>query len=232
MGRTTMRFAYTYLFVPDVDEAVRFYRDAFGLQIRTPPQNGESAIMGSFEHGLGIEAFRIAPLRAPFEEFQVSGPPAGFYLVLSVEDLDRALARASAAGCQVISGPEGSPHGNVFAFVKDPHGVVVELCQFPSQGNDSNALRRALLAAAAALTLLTGAALAVAYTHAVADATSRAAATAAPLLLAAWCLLLGAVAGRSRVPGWSLGGTLKVACAVGGVAAAALAAWSVFLLAS
>src|SRR5215470_863676 len=52
----SMRFSFTYLWVPDVEKAMAFHEKAFGLPVRVPPQGGEWGLLGEPAHPLGFEA--------------------------------------------------------------------------------------------------------------------------------------------------------------------------------
>src|SRR5687768_12821237 len=55
-----------------------------------------------------------------------SAPP--FEVVLVYDDVAAAVARAVEAGAKLVSEPKQKPWGQTVAYVKDPNGVLVELC--------------------------------------------------------------------------------------------------------
>ena len=54
--------------------------------------------------------------------------PAGFEVALVTEDVQAAFNRAVAAGAVQTSKPAQKPWGQIVAYVRDPNGVLVELC--------------------------------------------------------------------------------------------------------
>ncbi|TDD58526.1 VOC family protein [Actinomadura rubrisoli] len=92
----------------DVDEAVRFYRDALGLDVRFQDGGRFAALDG------GGTTLTIA---GPEEDVTGGVPAASF----KVEDV-RAMAESlTAAGATLVRGPEEGPH-EVRAVLRDPSG--------------------------------------------------------------------------------------------------------------
>ncbi|HEY7483671.1 MAG TPA: VOC family protein [Streptosporangiaceae bacterium] len=91
----------------DVAVAVAFYRDGLGLAVKF--QDGErfAALDG------GGTTFAIA---AP-EEQVVSGPAVSF----KVDDVAAMAERLTAAGAELVRGPEDGPH-EIRAVLRDPAG--------------------------------------------------------------------------------------------------------------
>lgn len=206
-----MRFSFTFLWVPDVEKAMAFYEEAFGLPVRVPPQGGEWGLLGDPGHPLGFEAHRIAPQRArgAFDEAYVRGRPAGFYLVHDVPELEPAFARAVRAGCTVLSGPELTHVQNHVAWVVDPHGIVIELLQRAPRRPAASRVEKLLGASVIGLLI---ASLAVAA----AVLTRSPLATGLALGIAmSWCLWLGMLAGAWRTHAWRWRRALVAGGAVG-----------------
>jgi lactoylglutathione lyase len=220
-GSGAMRFSFTYLWVPDVDEAMAFHQKAFGLPVRVPPEAGEWGLLGDPSHPLGFEAHRVAPERArgAFPDDYVRGKPAGFYLVHDVPELSSALARAVDAGCTVLSGPELTPAQNHVAFVVDPYGIVVELLQRPPRRPPASGIEKGLVCAAVAFTAATavvGGLLLWAETPPPAGSMLA--------VLMGWCVWLGALGGAWRTRAWRWSALLRGTAAFGAVAAVVLGA--------
>ncbi|WP_315987447.1 VOC family protein [Actinomadura sp. HBU206391] len=91
----------------DVGEAVRFYRDVLGLEVRF--QDGERF---AALDGQGT-TFAIA---GP-EESLVTGPVVSF----KVDDVTAMVDRLTAAGALLVRGPEEGPH-EIRAVLRDPAG--------------------------------------------------------------------------------------------------------------
>jgi predicted enzyme related to lactoylglutathione lyase len=93
--------------VDDVAAAVAFYRDGLGLEVKF--QDGErfAALDG------GGTTFALA---APEEQI-AAGPVASF----KVDDVAATTKRLTAAGAELVRGPEDGPH-EIRAVLRDPAG--------------------------------------------------------------------------------------------------------------
>lgn len=142
--------------VPDLDAATEFFRSAFGARVaydgltpEDPPREGAET-----EHQLGLpRGSRIRRQRMiqiglgpGFEVFEIDAPErqraAGLadfglnHVSLYVDDIDRALERAVAAGARKLSEVHGnSAHedteGNGSVYTAAPWGTLIELQTLP-----------------------------------------------------------------------------------------------------
>ncbi|MFG1999469.1 VOC family protein [Spirillospora sp. NPDC048911] len=94
--------------VEDVDEAVRFYRDALGLAVKFQDGGRFAALDG------GGTTFAIA---GPEEDVTGGTPAVSF----KVDDVAALTARLTEAGATLVRGPEEGPH-EVRAVLRDPAG--------------------------------------------------------------------------------------------------------------
>ncbi len=124
-----MRFGYAIAYVPDVEATIAFWEEAFGLKRRMVVEGGEYGELETGATRLGFAAeymagrhgFAIRPNR-PHDD------PAGFEVALVTEDVQAAFASAVAAGAVPVSPPSQKPWGQIVGYVRDPNGVLVELC--------------------------------------------------------------------------------------------------------
>ena len=122
------RFAYAIVYVPDVPATVAFWQAAFGLELRF----AHEAEYAELETGGTALAFATEAVAAgnagPFQPNRPDAPPAGIEVGLLADDVPAAFARATAAGAVAVKPPSTKPWGQVVAYVRDPNGVLVELC--------------------------------------------------------------------------------------------------------
>ncbi len=124
-----MRFGYAITYVPDVEATIAFWEQAFGLKRRMVVEGGEygeletgaTRLAFAAESMAGRHGFTIRPNR-PRDE------PAGFEVALVTEDVQAAFDKAVAAGAVPTSKPAQKPWGQIVAYVRDPNGVLVEIC--------------------------------------------------------------------------------------------------------
>ncbi len=119
--------------VPDLEAAIRFYRDAFGLRL-SRRFDGFVELLGA---GVPIYLLEKAQGSPPFE----ASPAVRHYTRhwmpvhcdLIVDDLDAALERALAAGAFESGGVSEHDYGRM-ARLADPFGHGFCLIEFRSQG--------------------------------------------------------------------------------------------------
>ena len=122
-----MQLGYTILYVDDVPAALAFYEAAFGVGTRFLH---ESQAYGELETGATALAFAAHELLRGMGK-TTSPPTAGapcFEIAVTTEDVDAAVARATAAGATLVQPATVMPWGQTIAYVDDRHGFRVELC--------------------------------------------------------------------------------------------------------
>ncbi len=55
--------------------------------------------------------------------------PLTLHIAYSCENVPRVMEKLSKAGAKLISGPENLPNGDQLAMLRDPWGVVIQLCR-------------------------------------------------------------------------------------------------------
>ncbi len=121
--------------VPDIEAGERFFCDAFGLRVGR--RFGED-----FVELLGWPAPVYLLLKAQgtlgagddIRRYERHWTPV--HPDIAVDDLDAALARASAAGATVELAPRDAPYGRI-AMLADPFGHGFCLIQFNARGYDA-----------------------------------------------------------------------------------------------
>ena len=122
-----MQFAYTILYVADVPATVAFYEQAFGLRRRFLDPEGQ---FGELDTGSTALAFSSLALMTSLGKSPQPANPAGpsCEVAFTTADVPTALARALAAGAQLVQAPEQMPWGQTVAYVHDLNGFLVEIC--------------------------------------------------------------------------------------------------------
>lgn len=124
-----MHFAYTIVYVADVRAAVGFYERAFGFAPRFVAEDGE---YGELETGATTLSFASAGMAAAngtaIELPDPARPAPGIEIAFATDDVVAAWERALAAGAVAVVEPAAKPWGQTVAYVRDPFGVLVEIC--------------------------------------------------------------------------------------------------------
>jgi lactoylglutathione lyase len=115
---------YVILYVEDLDEAVAFYRDLVGLELRFVEEGYAELATGATRLAL-YERARLPDLLG--EKGTAEGP-AGEVCFL-VDDVDAEAERLRGLGARILSGPVDRPWGHRTLHVAGPSGFVVELAQ-------------------------------------------------------------------------------------------------------
>ena len=125
-----MRFGYTILYVGDVAAAIGFYERAFGLARRFVSDDGSYGEMETGETTLAFASHAQAAsiLTGGFRPIDAAQPPAGIEIGFVTDDVAGAWRRALEAGAAEVTAPRVKPWGQTVAYVRDPEGMLVEIC--------------------------------------------------------------------------------------------------------
>jgi predicted enzyme related to lactoylglutathione lyase len=128
---------YCHITVNDVDEALRFYRDALGLQVRNDVASG------------GFRWVTLGSAGQPGTEIVLSEPHAGRsqadgdalqelltkgalpMTMFRTEDVDATFEQVRASGAEVLQEPIDQPYGPRDCAFRDPSGNMVKISQDP-----------------------------------------------------------------------------------------------------
>lgn len=125
-----MRFGYTILYVGDVATAIDFYERAFGLARRFVSDDGAYGELETGETTLAFASHAQAEsvLSGGFRPISPAEPPAGIEIGFVTDDVAGAWQRARDAGAAEVTSPRVKPWGQTVAYVRDPVGMLVEIC--------------------------------------------------------------------------------------------------------
>lgn len=125
-----MRFGYTILYVEDVPRAIDFYERAFGLVRRFVTDDATYGEMDTGDTTLSFARHTLAGESIPggYRRNDPAEQPAGVEIGFVTDDVPAAWDTALAAGATVVSPPETKPWGQTVAYVRDPEGMLVEIC--------------------------------------------------------------------------------------------------------
>jgi methylmalonyl-CoA/ethylmalonyl-CoA epimerase len=120
--------------VSNLDDALRFYRDALGLEVEVPEEVSSQRVRAHF---VPVGEVALELLEATEEDSPIAGylgkrGPGLHHITLRVDDIHAALLRLEACGVRLIDAqPREGAHGSLVAFIhpSSAHGVLVELMQ-------------------------------------------------------------------------------------------------------
>jgi methylmalonyl-CoA/ethylmalonyl-CoA epimerase len=120
--------------VSDLGEALRFYRDALGLEVEAPEEIPSQRVRAHFIPAgeSALELLEATDDASPIANYTAKRGPGLHHITLRVDDIAAALARLKERGVRLIDDtPRPGAHGSLVAFIhpSSAHGVLVELKQ-------------------------------------------------------------------------------------------------------
>lgn len=132
----TLTLSRCFVVVHDPDEALGFYRDALGLEVRNdvaregfrwitvgaPTQTDVDIVLTNYLNGSPADVDAVAGLVA-------KGALNGVHF--RTDDLDATFEMVRAAGAEIVQEPADQPWGTRDCAVRDPSGNLVRIDQPP-----------------------------------------------------------------------------------------------------
>ena len=120
--------------VSNLEQALRFYRDALGLEIEGSEEVGTQRVRAHFIRTgeAALELLEATADDSPIAKFIGRKGPGLHHITLRVDDLAAALSQLKSRGIRLIDEePRPGAHGSLVAFIHpaSAHGVLVELKQ-------------------------------------------------------------------------------------------------------
>jgi lactoylglutathione lyase len=125
-----LSFGYSIVYVPDVAATIEFYESAFGLTRRFIADGNSYGELDTGGTVLAFSEYSMADTHLPdgVVHHDPAGPPAPFEIALVTDDVAGAFAHAVASGAMVVNPPAEQPWGQTVSRVRDPDGVLIEIC--------------------------------------------------------------------------------------------------------
>lgn len=124
-----MTYAYTILYVHDVQRAMTFYQKTFALQEKfcSPERDYGELLTGGVT--LAFARFELAAsnLSRGFTRADSSAAPFGIEIGFESDDVDGTVRKALAAGATLYEKAQPKPWGQTVAYVRDLDGFLVEI---------------------------------------------------------------------------------------------------------
>ncbi len=129
-----MRLHHVGVAVADLDESIQLYTSAFGAAVVHRASNEKEGLEAAFIRLGDGEIELMRPLRddSPVGKFLARRGPGLHHVAYAVDDIEKALDEARAAGIELIdSQPRMGMHGARIAFLhpKTMGGVLTELVE-------------------------------------------------------------------------------------------------------
>ena len=124
------QFRYTILYVKDVSATISFYEQAFGFERTFISPDNQYGELNTGSTTLSFACLELAHsnLRNGFTESDLANKPFGMEIGITTENVDITLQQAIDAGATLLEDPKTKPWGQVFAYVRDLDGFLIEIC--------------------------------------------------------------------------------------------------------
>src|SRR5687768_16456208 len=125
-----VRFGYTIVYVPEVQAALDFYTRAFGFEqgFVSPDGSYGELVTGATTLSFASEALGDFHFAHGFLRHSLANPPYGTELAFTTPDVDATNSAALDAGAHLSVPAETKEWGQTIGWVRDPHGVLIEIC--------------------------------------------------------------------------------------------------------
>lgn len=113
-----MKFSYFMLYVKDIDEHIRFYRDILGLEEHTYYEEEGGRDGGMIKVAFMIQKGKIPMVDQPMIELVANSPDdspvhSGYQIGITVDSCERVAALLKEAGYPLINGPFHREDGRI-----------------------------------------------------------------------------------------------------------------------
>jgi len=127
---TTAALGYVIHYVEDVHKTLSFYHNAFGFEIRfvSPDDDYGELNTGSTTLAFARHPLATSNLAQPYSATSMQSPPPGIEIGVVCKDVETFVQRAIEQGATLETAPKTKPWGQVVAYVRDPDGLLVEIC--------------------------------------------------------------------------------------------------------
>lgn len=125
-----IKFAYTILYVTDVEKTIRFYETAFNFTRRFISPDNQYGELISGETTLSFASASLAKSNIPggFIESKLSNKPFAQEIGFTCADVADTVNKAVKAGAILVENPVTKPWGQTVAYIRDPEGFLIEIC--------------------------------------------------------------------------------------------------------
>ena len=124
-----MKFAYTILYVSDVQKSLQFYENALGLTKKFLHESNQYAELATGETTLALVSNDLANTNLPegFRKNTLNEKTAGMEITFIADDVQHVFDHAMQNGATAVVSPTQKPWGQTIAYVRDLDGILIEL---------------------------------------------------------------------------------------------------------
>jgi len=125
-----MKYAYTILYVEDVEKTISFYESAFGFQKKfiTPEGDYGELISGETTIAFASNSLGNSNFKKGFRKLSLKDMPNGVEMAFTTENIEADFDKALKVGAVEYEKIKAKPWGQKVGYLRDLNGFLIEVC--------------------------------------------------------------------------------------------------------
>lgn len=125
-----MKYAYTILYVEDVEKTIAFYEQAFGFQKKfiTPEADYGELISGETTIAFASTVLGHSNFKKGFETLSLNKKPTGVEMAFTTQTIEADFNKAIESGAIEYESITQKPWGQKVGYLRDINGFLLEIC--------------------------------------------------------------------------------------------------------
>ena len=125
-----VKFGYTIIYVADVNQALSFFENAFGMTRKFITEENDYGELSTGETTLSFASHELGQsnFKGGYVSASESDKPLGTEIALVTSNVNIAHSAALEHGATELKAPLEKTWGQVVSYVRCPSGILLELC--------------------------------------------------------------------------------------------------------
>ena len=125
-----MKYAYTILYVEDVEKTILFYENAFGFQKKfiSPESDYGELVSGETTIAFASNVLGNSNFKNGFKKLSINEKPNGIEMAFTSENIEEDFTKAINAGALEYESIKEKPWGQKVGYLRDLNGFLIEIC--------------------------------------------------------------------------------------------------------
>lgn len=126
----SIQYAYTILYVENVEESMEFYQQVFGFEQKliTPEKDYGELLSGTTTLAFANLELGKSNFRQGFTQSSLNERPFGIELAFATEHVEEVMETALKHGATLLEETVTKPWGQKVGYLRDVNGFIVEVC--------------------------------------------------------------------------------------------------------
>ncbi|WP_340155233.1 VOC family protein [uncultured Winogradskyella sp.] len=125
-----MKYAYTILYVEDVEKTISFYENAFGFQKKfiSPESDYGELVSGETTIAFASNSLGNSNFEGGFKKLSINEKPNGIEMAFTSENIEEDFNKAINVGAVKYESIKEKPWGQKVGYLRDINGFLIEIC--------------------------------------------------------------------------------------------------------